>query len=172
MLVYARAIASMRYPESVLVNGLQPLDDFEMNGETRPGLRNKYLHELTEEFMQAKYRWLAEQTEEHRLDMLAEAADLVYYACQIDEQQHTSNTLEDTFVTLRGPSSQISKEEAKAAALAKYASRSAQLESKDHDGERIAIMAVINAIPERNPNWGGRRANQAGRPRRESGEKG
>lgn len=162
ILGYARAIASMRYPASILVNGLQPLDDWlDERGVLQPGLLSKYAHELIE-FRQAKQVWISEQTEESRGELLAEAADLVYYACQIDEQGQREDTLEDTLVNLAGPTSQVSTTEAKIACQAKYSLRSARPDSKDKELERIVILAAVNALPKQ----GGLRQNQPGRRRK------
>lgn len=144
ILTYARKIAAMRYPADVLVNGLQPLDDFEINGKQQPGLRSKYEHELLEEFQEAKFDWLTTQSEEKLRALRGEAADCVYYAVQIDEQQQTTETLDDTLLNLAGPSTQIDPEHAKIAARVKFQMRSERPDSKDHEKEDLAIERALN----------------------------
>lgn len=143
ILTYARKIAAMRYPAEVLVNGLQPLDDFELNG-TQPGLRTKYQHELLEELREATIDHLTKQSRESLAALRGEVADCVYYAVQIDEQQASSETLEDTLATLSGPSLQIDPEHAIIAARVKYEMRSEKPDSKDHAREDSAIERAIN----------------------------
>lgn len=77
LLDYARVIAKRNgYP--ILVNGLQPLYDYEFLGERKQGLLSKYTEEWRE-FCEA-YR-----TKTY-LHALHEAADVLYYATQIEEQ--------------------------------------------------------------------------------------
>lgn len=146
ILSYARKIATMRYPAELLAehNGLQPLDDWLLNGVLQPGLRSKYQHELLEEFREAKLDWLATPSQSKLRAMRGEAADCVYYAVQIDEQQGTTVVLEDTLVDLAGPSSQIDPEHAKIAARVKYELRSEKPDNKDHEKEDITIERAIN----------------------------
>ena len=146
ILTYARKIAAMRYPAEMLAanNGLQPLDDWMLDGVLQPGLRTKYQHELLEGFQEAKRDWLTLQSQEKLRAMRGEAGDCVYYAVQIDEQQHTTDVLEDTLSNLAGPSSQIDPEHAKIATREKYLLRSEKPDSKDHTREDRAIELAIN----------------------------
>src|SRR5580765_6465528 len=80
---YAKKIAQHQgYPH--LENGLQPLEDREIEGKIYPGLNTKYQREFLE-LREAFVNWQSQQgkTQWH---VLHEAADVYYYSRQIEEQ--------------------------------------------------------------------------------------
>lgn len=152
ILLYARRTASLLYPAEILINGLQPLEDWHdpLSGEVKPGLRTKYQRELLDEFNAAKQRWIASQEQaDTRIEMLLEAADCVYYAVQIDEQQNTASVLEKTLLNFAGPTTQIQPEEARIAARIKYKRRRAKEQSEHTDAEHADVAAALERFHER-----------------------
>jgi hypothetical protein len=79
---YAKQIAIYRqYPS--LANGLQPLEDYEVDGEYKPGLNTKYQNECLE-LRDAFADWKSgKKTVWH---VMHEAADVYYYSRQIEVQ--------------------------------------------------------------------------------------
>jgi hypothetical protein len=140
---YARQIAQYRgYPR--LENGLQPVERYwyitdEGNNEEYPGLRDKY-HAEHQELHEA-------QQQKTRLHMLHEAADIVYYAMQLDEQHAQprsgyQSVQEEAaaLLNLYG----ISQREAEIAAEAKYKFRAAQSGNKNEAMELNLIAEAIS----------------------------
>lgn len=68
LVAYARTIA-VYAGYSVLVNGLQPVEDYEVDGAQKPGLRSKFAHER-EEFAEAAP---GNKDEQHEIHLIAEA---------------------------------------------------------------------------------------------------
>lgn len=152
----ARQIAKER-GYAVLVDGLQPLEDYkDARGELQSGLKSKFVHELTEELREC----VALQKE--RLWYYSEAADCLYYAACIDEIAPHEDAYTTALLTLASPAYQISQEEAEAAALAKYRVRAARPYRKDratetekrrHDAqEHGAIQAALESV-QKWPGW-------------------
>lgn len=131
---YARTIAQYQhYP--VLVNSLQPVEGYEVDGVQKPGLRSKFNHER-EEFAEASDFW-------HKMH---EAADLLYYSACIGEQL-SDNTYWDTLYGLANmlhlPPAMIER-----AALAKYQWRAAAPGNKDEMYEIHLIAEALGTTPE------------------------
>lgn len=129
LVAYSRAIAGyQRYP--VLINGLQPVEDYEVDGVQKLGLRSKFERERVE-FAEATDFW-------HKMH---EAADLLYYSACIGEQAGENaywDTLYDLANMLHLPPAMLER-----AALAKYQWRAAAPGNKD---ETYEIRLIAEAI--------------------------
>jgi transposase-like protein len=119
LVAYARQIAETRqYP--VLIGGLQPADDYAVDGRWMPGLRSKLEAEMQE------FR-LAQAEGKERIWWLSEAADCLYYAACLDataqaapsQNPHASYIQVLAYLHPYG----IDQWEAEAAALGKYSCR-------------------------------------------------
>lgn len=97
-------------------------------------LQAKLSHEL-EEFQAEVVR---PTSEEQRLDLLSEAADLVYYAAQLDAQGVNVRPQVNKVLA----SAHIPRWTAMQAALVKYESRSASANNKNKDVERNLLRAI------------------------------
>ncbi len=124
ILTYARQIAQYR-GHANLVNGLQPAADLEA----------KYYHEW-EELREA----IATKT---RLHQLHEAADLYYYACQLEAQTGQS-FLASTLASIHNFS--MDAVEVEAAALAKCGYRAERAGNKDEAHELQLIQEAIQTV--------------------------
>ena len=131
LVVHARTIAGyQRYP--VLVNGLQPVEDYEVDGVQKLGLRSKFERERVE-FDEASDFW-------HRVH---EASDLLYYIAAITEQigdDSYSGTLRGLANLLHLPPAML-----EAAALAKYRFRAAKAGNKDEQHEIHLIAEALGS---------------------------
>ncbi len=110
-----------------LVNGLQPVD----------ALVRKYRHELLDELPEA----LAQKS---LLDGYGEAADVLYYAACLDEQEQGANWWVNGLQALLP---EIDRVKAQAAALAKYNWRASGKNNKD---EQYELALIAEAIREKN----------------------
>ena len=131
LVAYARIIAGYQ-GYSVLVNGLQPVEDYEVDGAQKPGLRSKFNHER-EEFAEAGDFW-------HQMH---EAADLLYYIACISEQTGDDSyqeTLRSLANLLHLPPAML-----EAAALAKYGYRAAAPGNKDEQHEIHLIAEALGS---------------------------
>jgi hypothetical protein len=162
LVLLARRIAVTHgYP--VLIRGLQPLQDYEVNGVLQPGLRSKYMAEVQE---------LRDSLSKERVWQWSKAADLLCCASAIDAQELATGiaasqhaTYQDTLATLASPAYQIDQDEAEAAALAKYRLRASLPYRKDKEttdekraraaAENVAIQAAVDALvdPALWPGW-------------------
>lgn len=146
----ARCIAKERgYP--VLVQGVQPLEDYDLNGVRQPGLRSKLAHERDDELHECLCLLKA------RIWWLSEAADCLYYAACIDAvSPHPEHAFARMIQALADPYG-IAQEEAEAASLAKYRLRAATPYRKDKatreekqardEAENAAIQAALDELP-------------------------
>jgi predicted nucleic acid-binding protein len=147
------------------MNGLQPLDDYFVNGKQQLGLRSKYLAEIQE-----LHECLTEKKEP--IWYSSESADLLYYASCIDALELLSGTAtsqhatyQDALALLASPAYQVDADEAEAAALAKYRLRASLPYRKDketpdeqrtrNEQENAAILEAINTLidPSLWPGW-------------------
>jgi hypothetical protein len=132
----ARFIAVYQsYP--VLVNGLQPVEDYEVDGQQKLGLRSKCERERIE-FDEASDFW-------HKMH---ESCDLLYYSACITEQAGDDSYAQ----TLRGLANLLHLPPAmlETAALAKYQWRAAAPGNKDESHEiRLIAEALGNPVQER-----------------------
>lgn len=142
---YAKKIAQYReYP--VLVNGLQPLEDYEHNGKQYDGLITKYHHEF-QELREAFVSWQSGhgKTEWH---VLHEAADVYYYRCQIDSQTSTDNWGVDWRSIKIYLPMKWNRRTVEEAADAKYGWRSEKPGNKDEAYEIDLIQERVASLPE------------------------
>lgn len=117
---------------TVLVNGLQPVEDYEVDGVQKLGLRSKFERERVE-FDTAGDFW-------HRAH---EASDLLYYSACVTEQTGDDSYSE----TLRGLANLLHLPPAtlEAAALAKYGYRAAAPGNKDEQHEIHLIAEALGS---------------------------
>ena len=115
----AREIAKTR-GYITLHGGLQPLEDYTERGERKPGLKSKFIHELTEELRECV------SLEKERVWYYSEAADCLYYAACIDEVAPQEHAYQTALLTLASPAYQIYQTDGEIAALAKYRLRASQ----------------------------------------------
>jgi hypothetical protein len=140
ILAYARQIAQYRgYP--LLINGLQPIEDYEVAGKQYPGLRTKLAQE-EQELREAWFNWQTGKgkTEWH---VAHEAADCYYYSMQIEEQ-----TGEHVWMKTYGRIRiylpfHWNEREVETAALAKYGYRAEKPNNKDEAHELQLIQEAI-----------------------------
>lgn len=141
---YARQIAKYRgYP--VLINGLQPVEDYDIDGEVQPGLRTK----LDREMLELREAWQSWQSGQGKTEwhVAHEAADVFYYSLQLEEQTGRSAwPVMWQSVRLYLPYSWQQREVA-AAALAKYGYRASAAKNKDEARELQLIQQAIEALP-------------------------
>lgn len=131
LIKYARQIAQYNhYP--VLINGLQPLYDYEVDGVQRPGLLSKYTAEW-HEFCDA-------YAHKSHLHLLHEAADLLYYATQIEAQ---GGPVTPRSALAAMAAYDVSEQEAIVAAEAKYCFRAAKPGNKNEARELRLIEEAI-----------------------------
>lgn len=136
LVVCARQIAIYQAYDNI-ENGLQPLNDYKVDGVLQPGLNSKFEHEQLE-FAEA----VASGDIWH---MYHEAADLLYYAACIGAQeQHASDTLSHynrrvlafrryllAYHEIIRPATGFDLTDVENAALAKYDWRAEQSGNKD-----------------------------------------
>lgn len=128
---YARKIAEYRhYPK--LENGLQPVDDYEVDGVPYPGLETKLFREW-KEFLEA-VRTKGREQQRH------EAADIYYYCVCIETQTRDQSLLPEPLKSLLVYG--FTSEEIEVAADAKYGWRSEQPGNKDEAHELELIEAA------------------------------
>lgn len=146
----ARAIAQKhQYP--VLIAGLQPAENYRMQGKEQPGLLSKRLAEIAE---------LREALARERIWQLSELADILYYSACLDVVRGGQVARPywwsvDCF--LLAHTYGFEQEEVEAAALAKYRLRAPRPSRKERetpeeraerDGhENAAIQAALDALP-------------------------
>lgn len=134
---YARQIAQYRqYPK--LENGLQPAEDYEIEGDLHAGLESKLKNEWR------KFRDLYKSGCRERRELLYRAANLYYYSRQIEEQRCVSVWL-STLKTLRNFG--MREREIKAAAHAKFSWRAQKPNNKDKTHELVLIEEAVKALP-------------------------
>lgn len=134
---YARKIAQHRqYPK--LINGLQPAEDYEVEGELYPGLEAKLRNEWR------KFKEVRNTTNKDSAEVLYRAANLYYYSRQIEEQLVASVWL-STLKTLRNFG--MREREVKAAAHAKFGWRAQRPNNKDKAHELELIEEAVGALP-------------------------
>lgn len=140
---YAKKIAQYQgYPR--LDNELQPIEAYEVDGKSYPGLEAKYQREWIE-LRDAYANWQSEQgkTQWH---VLHEAADVYYYSQQLEAQSR--QPLWD--VAIRSVKNYLPHEwsgrEIKTAARAKYKWRSSAPSNKNEDYEIGLIKEAVKAL--------------------------
>lgn len=134
---YARQIAQHRqYPK--LEHGLQPVEDYEIEGELYPGLESKLRNEWR------KFKEVRNTASKDSVEVLYRAANLYYYSRQIEEQQGDSVWL-STLKTLRNFG--MREREIKAAAHAKFGWRAQKPNNKDKAHELELIEEAVRALP-------------------------
>lgn len=134
---YARIIAQYRqYPR--LEQGLQPVEDYEVEGELYPGLESKLRNEWR------KFREIYKSENRECNELLYRAANLYYYSHQI-EQQRVGSVWLSTLKSLR--SFGMREREIKAAAHAKFAWRVQRPNNKDKAHELALIEGAVSNLP-------------------------
>lgn len=141
---FARLIAThRRYPPEVLQYGLLPLDDYEWQGELRPGLFSKYTR---------KWEELRECIVENkpRLWWLMKASSILYYAACIDEIKRIAGLQSDLYHEQAGSFYiyHLSLIEAEMLALAKYERRAIDAGEKDFNIEMRLGLKALEALGE------------------------